>query len=215
MRIAAITPTRGDRPQFVNHCRYLIEQQTVKVDKHYFIDYEPENGDFDLVARVKHGLALAKADKIDFVFIIEDDDFYHNTYIEETLKQVAQNPNKSIFGYHHTIYYNLRLQKAKTLIHLSHSSLFLTSFKINSLNNYGWPSDDYINLDSHLWQYACNTEKAKIIHELTRCIGIKHGVGKCGGNGHKPDFYEYSQLSLKELYVCDNKTVKFYQQFME
>jgi hypothetical protein len=213
MKIAAITPTRGDRPQFIKHCKYLMAQQTVKPDLHIILDAIPENNEIDLVKRIKIGVALAKVQGYDYIFIIEDDDFYHKTYIENTLKHVKANPEKSIFGYGSSIYYNLKLQKSRTWVHPTHSSLYLTSFRASALNDFTFPEPNTPNLDLHLWKYATTQQKSHIISEQSKCLGIKHGIGLTGGNGHTSQFY-CGTPSQKELIVCDKQSLQFYKSLM-
>lgn len=201
MKIAAITPTRGDRPQFVEHCKYLMQQQTRRPDKHYIIDYPPINNNCDLIPRIKKGIELAKADGMDYIFIIEDDDYYSTDYIREEVKHY------DIVGEDTTIYYHLK-NGFKLMEHPNRSSLFCTAFKINALNNFNWPPDNEPFLDLHLWQYAINSLNHNL-HYITGAIGIKHGIGKCGGNGHNPQIIHYTPKPITELITC-KKSIEFY-----
>jgi hypothetical protein len=187
MKIAAITMSRGDRPQLLNHCVKQMNDQTVKLDKHYIIDYKPLNNNCDLIPRFKKGLELAKADGIDFVFVIEDDDYYPTDYIEKTYK-----PGFDIIGYYKTIYYHLALKGIKEMIHKNRSSLFCTAFKINALDNFVYPKDNEPYLDIRIWSFAMLNLKC-YLYEDEVAIGIKHGIGKSGGNGHK-----INQINYKE-----------------
>ncbi len=202
MKIAAITPTRGDRPQFVEHCKYLMQAQTRKPDKHYIIDHQPINDDCDLIPRIKKGIELAKADGMDYIFIIEDDDYYNPKYISQ------EHCHYDIIGEYTTIYYHLKYG-IHTMHHPGRSSLFCTAFKINALDNFNWPPDNEPFLDLHLWQYATQN----LNHNLfitTGAIGIKHGIGKCGGNGHKQNILPYKPKPITDL-VVSKKSLEFYQ----
>ena len=118
MKIAAITPTRGDRPQFLAHCKYLMQQQTRQPDKHYIIDYEPISTEPDLVPRIKKGIELAKADGMDYIFIIEEDDFYPPNYINDIINEYHY---LDVVGENPTMTYHLKTNKYNILNHTPRS----------------------------------------------------------------------------------------------
>ena len=207
MKIAAITPTRGDRPQFVEHCKYLMQAQTRRPDKHYVIDYAPLNNDCDLIPRIKKGIDLAKADGMDYIFIIEDDDYYSPNYIIE----MAQYCNfRNLFiGSEITTYYHLTEKGVNIMYHNYRASLFTTTFHINALNSFNWPANDCPNLDYFIWEFAEDKQKTLYRLDPNIAIGIKHGIGKCGGNGHNPNIIPYTKWELSEL-ITDKKSLEFY-----
>lgn len=180
--------SRGDRPQFLERCVEQMNNQTVKLHKHYIIDYKPLNDECDLIPRFKKGIELAKADGIDFIFIFEDDDYYPNDYIEKTYKH-----GFDIIGYSKTIYYHLGLKGIKEMDHKNRSSLFCTAFKINALDSFTYPNDKEPYLDIHLWKYAIKNLKYYLCKEPV-AIGVKHGIGKAGGNGHKTNQIRYTKI---------------------
>lgn len=138
MKIATITPTRGDRPQFFEFARVQLDRQTVQPDNRYYMAYKPDNGVPDLIQRVRRGIELARKDKMDAVFIIEDDDCYPSNYIEEMRKHFRDG---DFIGYDDTLYYNV---KNRTWLHQTHpkrSSLFCTAFLLSSVEDFIWPSD--------------------------------------------------------------------------
>lgn len=212
MKIAAITPTRGDRPQFVEHCKYLMQNQTRVPDKHYIIDFPPINDECDIVPRIKKGIELAKADGMDIICIIEDDDFYSPEYIE-TVENIFKTKDVDLVGYEKTIYYHLKVQGKKEFIHPGRSSLFCTSFLVEALKGYDFPADSEPYLDIHLWNYAKNRLKTHLSTKLY-CIGIKHGIGKSGGNGHNPDNLTYDFFPFNKISFAEVKTPNFYKKIM-
>ncbi len=176
MKFATITPTRGDRTELLEFCKYQLGRMEVKPTESYFIDYPPNGNGFDLVVRVKEGVSWAKRDGFDLVFIIEDDDAYDPTYFNHI-------PDADFIGEQNTIYHNLRNKTYQNYAHPGRSSLFTTGFKISALDGFKWPHDQERFLDIALWRYA-NDSKKKIAYRETGAIGIKHGTGLCGGKGH-------------------------------
>ena len=75
INFCVITPDRGDRPQFLEHCRYQMNRQTVKLDLHLVIgqeDHKPIPGVVDIIPRIKKGIEMRSLwDKIKDPFEIE------------------------------------------------------------------------------------------------------------------------------------------------
>lgn len=177
MKFATITPTRGDRPQFLDFCRHQLSRMNRKPDASYFVDYQPTASlSPDLVARVQKGIEMAQADGFDLVFIIEDDDYYNKNYFDHI-------PNAAFIGSEKTTYYNLRNRTFQEWDHPKRSSLFLTAFHISALDKFVWPEPQDVFLDLSLWNYVMRYRKQVIWRDVD-AIGIKHGVGLCGGKGH-------------------------------
>lgn len=178
MEFAVIVPTR-DRPRCLANCVRQMNRQTLQPDVIYYMAAPPESGDMDLVKRVREGVGLAKADGINLVFIIEDDDAYPDDYFERFKPFFEQ---YEFFGDDFTTYYHLGNKTYRTWHHPNRSSLFTTGFKISALNLFTWPPDNERFLDIRLWDYA-RRRKKKFIY--SGAIGIKgHGEGKTGGKGH-------------------------------
>lgn len=175
MTFATITPTRGDRPEFLSFCKHQLSRMNTKPTKSYFIDYTPKDGNYDLIPRIKQGIKQAQADGIDLVFIVEDDDFYPKDYFDNI-------PDADFIGTQKTTYYSLRNNTWQTMNHPARSSLFTTGFKISALEGFNWPKDTERFLDIALWNHA---QRRKIAWRETDAIGIKHSVGLCAGVGHR------------------------------
>ena len=60
MKIATLTTTRGDRPQFFEFAKVQMDLQTVDIDFRYYIGYTPESSEPDLTQRFRKGIDLAK-----------------------------------------------------------------------------------------------------------------------------------------------------------
>lgn len=176
MSFATITPSRGDRPQFLEFAKHQLSRMTVKPDKSYFIDYKPKSEDVDLVERIQEGIRQAQADGFNDVYILEDDDAYLPNHFEK-----MQLGNFDFIGEEKTTYYNLRNRTWQTMSHPGRSSLFITGFKISALKDFNWPNRTERFLDISLWSHA-KKKKRKFVE--SRAIGIKHNLGLCGGKGH-------------------------------
>ncbi len=178
MKFCTITPTRKDRPQFLAFCKYQLSRMETEPVHSYFIDYPPKDGSVDLIPRIKEGISQAARDGFNQVMIVEDDDFYPKTYFNNLI-------DSDFTGSQYTTYYNLKNKTYQEWHHPRRASLFVTGFKISALNTFEWPEDNERFLDLSIWNYAINQRK-KSIHwrESQGAIGIKHGIGLCGGRGH-------------------------------
>jgi hypothetical protein len=174
----------------------------VKPDHSYFIDYPPTGTDFDLVARVRKGIEQAKADGFERCFIVEDDDHYPADYF-------LIMPEADFYGDDHTIYYHLGNRTWQEWSHPRRASLFTTGFKISSLNDFQWIHDNERFLDISLWNYAVK-EKKPVFWRQSKAVGIKHGIGLCGGRGHvQRNKYQDQDLSWLKAHV-DTEAFTFY-----
>lgn len=76
------------------------------------------------------GLKVAKTiPNIDFLSIIEDDDYYSSRYLSTTNMLFKEKPDMQMFGETSTIYYNPKVRKLIQNHNRHHSSLFQTSFR--------------------------------------------------------------------------------------
>lgn len=191
MKISCIIPTRGDRTILLNHCIYQLKRQTVKPDHVILVDYRPVSNDYDIVTRIRKGYEEASK-KSDIVFIVEDDDYYPATYIESVINLFGHNM-PDLVGIDSSIYYHVKHRRFTTHNHPGRSSLFCTVLKAGLEIN--WPADNYRFLDMHIWK---DDSLSKGFYEpKVMPIGIKHGIGKTGGNGHKGIGLKNSDKEMK------------------
>lgn len=169
--------SRGDRPLFLEHCKYHVSKMK-GIDDHIIIDRPPVNGQPDLTQRVKEGVEEAKKRGHEFCVIVEDDDFYNEDHI---LRMWPHFDKSDFIGSEFTIYYNLRNRTWERTSHPNHSSLFCTAFRVAAMDNFKWHLAHKVFLDRDLWHYAKKFRRAFI--EMN-AIGIKHGIGLTGGKGH-------------------------------
>lgn len=202
--IAVVIPDRGDRPEFLNHCLWLIDQQTIKPAIIEIVDYPPLNGVKDITPRYRQGLKNAFAKGALVALLIENDDWYAPTYIEQMIKGWLAAGSPSLFGIGYTTYYHLGQRRYKTLKHPKRASAMNTL--ISALHPLTFPPDEDPFFDLHIWQTGGKTFFPKEIIS----IGIKHGVGLCGGKAHKIDFkYDKQDNGLLKK-VVDKRSFDFY-----
>lgn len=203
----AIIPDRGDRPELTEFCLKQLDRMIRKPDMVFHIKNKPESERYDLISRVYRGTLTAKAEGIDWCFVIENDDYYPANYFDRFTPYFDK---YDFIGEEQTFYYNLKNLTHKTLEHKFRSSLFTTAFRISALNNFEWPPDTTPFLDIELWKYARFKRRMFI---KTGAIGIKHGLGMCGGKGHQMNFKNPDLEWLKNN--VDEMGFEFYTGLME
>lgn len=213
MKIACLIPTRNDREEFLNNCLTLIDNQSVKVDVHV-MDFEPTDDKKDISKRYRLGYEQLK-NKYDLIFLIEDDDYYCPTYIEQMLSYWIESDKPDLLGLNHTTYYHLALKKWFIMDHNIRSSAMNTMLRGGLTIDYPKDEDPYFDL--HLWLKNTHLSKTIIHTKDDICIGIKHGIGLCGGNNHTNQLDRFinddSSLEWLKLHT-DTKAFEFYKSFM-
>lgn len=178
--IATLTCDRGDRPQFMKFCEEQVNRFNPEPTDIIQVLHPPCSDKVDLISRMKRGIEYAKEIGVETIYVVESDDYYCPNYLEQ-----MPIGHFDFIGYNNTVYYNIKKRTWERTYH-DHSSLFCTAFKVSALDNFVWPPDDYLWLDIALWKYAKqNNKKWKLIETDNPCIGIKHGIGKVGGKGHR------------------------------
>lgn len=213
MTITLITPT-GGRPEAFSLCEKYMARQTVAFDQWIVIDdypeatsctmgqeiYRPEPlwapGDMTLPRNVLLGLWGAKSD---YVFIIEDDDWYAPNYLEKYLTWFAQGYDMVGEGY--AKYYNVRNFRFMGHSNKNHASLCQTAFTRNAVKQAINVTERKLNekfLDIELWGRARNARVC--LTDKPLCVGIKGMSGRPGaGYGHsdtigQPDRQPFTKL---------------------
>jgi hypothetical protein len=186
MKVGVIIPDRGDRPEFLKNCLRMIEAQTIKPEIK-IINHSPMNNDCDITQRYRIGYDSLRNLGIDIIALIENDDWYSKNYLEIMINEWLKHGKPDIFGLNHTIYYHIRLKKHFTMHHNTRSSAMNTLIKPDL--NFKWCRDIEAFTDIHLW----NVLKGTIINPpKTICMGIKHGIGKCGGRSHVDKLHRFT-----------------------
>lgn len=172
--------------------------------KNFVIDYPPRSEMPDLVPRIQAGIEMAKAAGVEYVFIVEDDDWYPEDYLRTKVLDF------DFFGYSTSTYYHLGNKTYQTMKHKGRSSLFCTGFRIAALDNFRWPSRTTVFLDLELWDFAVCKRKKVVLGDQNPCLGIKHGIGKTGGKAH---FWKMKNVDSRGEFLkkyVDEEAYKFY-----
>lgn len=208
MKIGCIIPDRRDRPKFLEHCLFMINRQSRMPDKILVMNDKPLNNKPDLTYRIRSGFDQLK-DECDLIFVIENDDWYSENYIEIMSNKWLELGRPELFGIAQTTYYHIQKREHKTWQH-NHSSLFCTV--ISSKAEINWPKDTEVFLDMHLWKTVKN--KYIWIPKELIVIGIKHGEGLCGGKGHTTLKYDHVDPYMTLLSrLVDSESLEFYKNY--
>lgn len=211
MRIGVLIPDRNDRNDFLNHCLFMMRNQTVKPDIIEVVNFET-NLKTDLTLRYKVGIKALKEKGADVIFFIENDDWYSKKYIETMLTKWIENGKPLLFGINNTVYYHIFRRTYKEMKHPNRASMMSTM--ISSELEIHYPNDSEVFLDLYLWN---NYKGISATFEDTICLGIKHGIGVCGGNGHNDNFH-YNNIDSNLSYLfkkVDSDSFNFYLKCIE
>lgn len=206
MIVTALTVTRGDRPHFLELQNKMLESQTCEKFYHVLIDYKPKTKFNDVTERYKKGFEQAFNElKSDLVVVMEDDDYYAPTYIENMVKLWMVNGRPNCFGFDSTWYYHLERKEYDKLYHPGRASMFNSVFTAEVLNcDFGKMTDPF--LDIRLWKQLKGIATP---YRNVECIGIKHGQGMTSGAGHKKTFkYKFQDIGGNWL---KHQTKGFYE----
>lgn len=214
MKIAVIIPDRGDRPEFLNHCKWMIENQSMKPDFWMIVDYDPKSDQCDITQRYR--LAYHKLDGkgFDCVLFMENDDYYRPEYIETMINNWIQKGKPDLFGIAYTYYYHIGLNKYVKFDHPLRASMMNTLMKTDLVIN--WCPDNYPYTDAHLWKSIKN--RVTFVPEKHISLGIKHGIGMNGGNYHRTKLDRYTHDDSDNRFlssIVDNYSLNFYNQLHE
>jgi len=207
MVIGVLIPDRNDRPDFLNHCLSMIRKQTLKANHIQLVNYPARTKDFDLTQRVRFGIEVLKEAGCDCILIMENDDWYSETYIETMVNAWINEGKPDIFGTEYTFYYHLHKRAYNLLEHKGRASLMNTLISSNAVIKF--PPDNEVYLDLVLWK-ELSGKTFKPIKPIA--LGIKHGVGLCGGNGHNSMKYKNEDNGLSFLgSIVDQESFRFYK----
>jgi hypothetical protein len=203
-RFCTITPTRGDRPQLLEFCRHQLSRTDPGPEKSFFILDPPKLGLRDIVPRIRTGIQHAQNHGFDKVYVIEDDDFYPQDYFSQMAFDC------DFVGTTQSTYYHLFNQTYETMVHPDRSSLYNTGFRISALKTFRFPSDDVAFLDLRLWKYCKQQFKKARMLDRPVGLGIKHGIGRTGGSGHRREFKRKDQDYSYLRSMVDKEAFDFY-----
>lgn len=226
MKIGIIIPDRGDRPQFLANCIRMMRDQTLRPTFVHIMDLPPQSDEVDITFRYRRAYEnfanSGVMQKMDLIALIENDDWYSPEYMETMANRWNMHGRPEIFGTNYTIYYHLRLRKWYKMLHDDRASAMNTFLRPGV--RITWPPDNEPYTDLHLWQGETKLHGLAIDPGKIISIGMKHGIGLCGGRSHIDDgrpFYK----SMAEKYknedggllanTLDPESLKFYNSITE
>ena len=208
LKIGIIIPDRGDRPEFLKNCLRMINQQTMQPSMIQLVNDYPITDKCDITWRYRIGYDRLRNCGLDCILLMENDDWYAPDYIETMVNQWLASGMPEIIGTNYTIYYHIAINKHFTMNHQRRSSAMNTLLKPDL--NFNWCVDHEPYTDLHLW---------KTLKGHTFCppkvisIGIKHGVGLCGGRNHTCSFHRYINDDSDNSFLIehmDTESLLFY-----
>jgi hypothetical protein len=210
VKIAVIIPDRKDRPDFINHFHYMISKQTLQPNKVYVADWDAMTDKCDITQRYRLSYHMFDGMGFDCILFMENDDFYHETYIETMVNKWIEYGKPELFGTGYTYYYHIGIKKYMKLEHFKRASMMNTlivpDLKIN------WTSDHDPYTDLCLWKQL---KGVIFVPEKIISIGIKHNVGLSGGHYHGDKLHRYvhedSNFDFLEKHTQCKTSINFYK----
>lgn len=215
MKIAALIPDRGDRPAFLENCLRMLERQTVPLADVHIMNEPATSDQPDITYRYRVGYDFLSKKKYDLIAFIENDDYYHPRYIETMIGEWKAIGQPDMIGTTYTIYYHIGLLKWVTLNHYSRSAAMNTLIRPGLPVH--WCADSEPYTDLHLWM-NCPYIRKQLVTPGVMSLGIKHGVGLCGGRSHvdRLDKYKFSDPDMTWLKErVDAESFLFYKKINE
>ena len=211
-KIAVIIPDRGDRPQFTERCLSMLARQTLQPSQIILVNEPPKNQLPDITYRYRKGYSQVNKD-IDIIAFIENDDWYSAQYLQQSVDIWMKSGKPDLIGRTHTVYYNINERAYFTMNHSNRSSAMNTLIKPRL--DIKWCKDTEVYTDLHLWYNVPNIHKI-IVEQPLNCIGIKHGVGLCGGKNHTDYLHRYVNKDDNMFWlmsIVDEESFNFYINF--
>jgi hypothetical protein len=209
VRIAVLIPDRGDRNHFTENCISLIENQTLKPASVLKVGHAPKSDRADITERYRIGYGmLSKLSGIDLIAFIENDDYYAPEYLETMAAHWIESGKPQLLGTCYSWYYHIGLLKYTKLEHYTRSAA-MNTFIVPGLE-FTWCADTEPYTDMHLWSNCPNLIKKIVNPERIISLGIKHGVGKCGGGSHIDRLNKYKHDDSLMEWLFSNVSESFH-----
>lgn len=230
MNITLITPT-GGRGEAFSLCERWISNQTIQPSEWLVVDDcsatkrtlftrgqqvvdAPKQWTPNINTQRYNMDVLLERVTGDYVFVIEDDEYYAPTYLESMVKLLQTN---DIVGLSNSQYYHLKVPGYKYMGNYKHASLCHTGITIKAweLLYQAVHSGQYY-FDIELWKYVQEKRlKSCLISESNLSIGIKGMPGKKGlGTGHdKIGYYGDDSYSKLKEWLRDDWV--FYKNYLK
>lgn len=213
MRLAVLIPDRNDRPLFLQNCKRMLDAQTLKPDHIEIINDDPILDVCDITYRYRIGYGRLRNKGFDLIALMENDDWYSPEYLSTMIHNWITHDRPAMLGTSYTIYYHIKIFAHFTFEHHSRSSAMSTMI-VPDLN-FKWCEDSQPYTDMWLWN---NVPGKRIIFTPQKhiCMGIKHGEGLCGGQGHKDRLERYAHKDDSKIFLkthLDTESFNFYSTY--
>jgi len=211
-KIAVLIPDRGDRPEFTDHCLWMMNRQSLKPVEIIHVAYPPDSNLGDITQRYRIGYESVTDPSIDFIAFIENDDYYHQDYLRFMSLEFEAAGRPDLMGTQHSTYYHIGLLRYAQLTHYTRSTAMNTIIRPGLKIN--WPADHEPYTDMHLWMNVPGIKKHLFTTPTYLSMGIKHGTGLCGGGSHVDRFHKYKHDDSGMDFlrgIVDPESLEFYQ----
>lgn len=215
-KVGVIIPDRNDRPDLLSNCLRMIAAQTLKPTIIELVNDRAVNDQCDITMRYRLGYERLRNKGLDIIAFMENDDWYTPIYLQDMVNNWIINGRPQLFGTNYTIYFHIKLQRYFTMHHDDRSSAMNTLIKPDM--SFPWCPDNEPYTDMHLWLNLKNKIKNKYIYEPKQIlsIGMKHGIGKCGGRSHLDRLSRYKHDGRELLKkTLDPISYKFYNKYYD
>jgi hypothetical protein len=210
VKIAVLIPDRGDRPHFTSNCISLIGKQSLQPVKILQVNHKPSSERIDITERYRIGYnLLSNSMDIDLIAFIENDDYYAEDYLETMAAHWIEQGKPDLLGTCYSWYYHIGLLKYIRLEHYTRSAA-MNTFIVPRLK-ISWCADSEPYTDMHLWNNCPNLNKVIVYPEKIISLGIKHGIGKCGGGSHVDRLNKYKHDDGLMEWLFSNVAEQFHE----
>lgn len=160
----------------MEHCRWLVGQQTLQPDEHIVVDYPPPSEASDYYDRALFGLEQAMSTGIrTLAMFMEDDDYYRNDYIKTMYTKWKELGEPVICGAHGRYNYNILSRRYTLPKRLNYVPGFgSASLGETAVSEIPQPLVRRKCLDIPMW-VAAKTKAMFVNHDFF--TAIKHGTG--------------------------------------
>jgi len=215
MNIAILIPTIKGREAFLNQAMTLLSEQTLEPAFIEVVDdIPPFEAKQDIAWKYKIGINRCLDRKADLIIFWEDDDWYRYDYIEFMVKHWVLFSSPDVFGLSKTIYYNIVKRKYFPVNHPGRASMMSTLITKNIVPDWEDERDPWVDIT--LWKKKVPNHAFDIPFDNLPTVGIKHGIGNCGGGGHfwSDTKFKYDDVDLRFLKsMVDADSLNFYSNF--
>lgn len=224
MKLGVLVPTRGDRPELLEHARHMFNRQTAKPYRVLIADWTAPHKQSDIRRRLKLGCERLFDAGCTHVAIWEDDDWYAPNYIE--LVFFYLNEGCDLLGCRRTWYYGLHARAYLDLPHDGRASMHTTVLSRAVFDGFPWKGQEDKGLDIKLWRWAQGfngvtktlyTLDAPVVLSMKQhCQGMTITGSQQVGQG--PGFWRFQDPNhdqLRKWLANDAKSLEFYKRLSE